>query len=179
MECGGVGVVGGFPILFGWRIVICSPFLSFFHSTPSNSWVPSAVVGSSPARCLTSFTLLLHYLQEWTEVSELVWCAPGGDRSSVWLGSDMGFHSLWVDFCCFCHLGFQYAIALVSCTHDVSQTIQCHMISKKKKKKYTAQIEWWYFRVNRIRTHGVTVLRHLGIFAGTSSEAQGMSADKG
>ena len=40
-----------------------------------------------------------------------------------------------------------------------------------------ARIEWWYFRVNRIRTHGVTVLRHLGIFAGTSREAQEMSAN--
>ena len=27
--------------------------------------------------------------------------------------------------------------------------------------------------------NGVPVLRHLGIFAGTSSEAQGMSANKG
>ena len=45
--------------------------------------------------------------------------------------------------------------------------------------KSEARIDWWYFRVNRIRTHGVTVLRHLGIFAGTSSEAQGMSANEG
>ena len=50
---------------------------------------------------------------------------------------------------------------------------------KKKKKKTEVWFEWWYFRVNRIRTHGVTVLRHLGIFAGTSSEGQGMSANKG
>ena len=49
----------------------------------------------------------------------------------------------------------------------------------KKKKKNEARIEWWYFRVNQIRTHGVTVLRHLGIFAGTSSKAQGMSANEG
>ena len=45
--------------------------------------------------------------------------------------------------------------------------------------KSEARIEWWYFRVNRIRTHGVAVLRHLGILAGTSSEAQGMSANEG
>ena len=31
--------------------------------------------------------------------------------------------------------GFQYAIALVSCTRDVSQTIQRQMISRKGKKK--------------------------------------------
>ena len=42
---------------------------------------------------------------------------------------------LRVDSSCFCHLRFLYAIALVSCTHGVSRTIQCHMISKKKKKK--------------------------------------------
>ena len=50
---------------------------------------------------------------------------------------------------------------------------------KKKKKKNEVRTDWWYFRVNRIRTHGVTVLRHLGIFAGMSSEAQGMSANEG
>ena len=42
---------------------------------------------------------------------------------------------LWVVFSCFYHLGFLYAIALVSCTCGVSQTIQHHMIPKKKKKK--------------------------------------------
>ena len=42
-----------------------------------------------------------------------------------------------------------------------------------------ARIEWRYLRFNRIRTHGVTVLRHLGIFAGTSRGAQGMSANEG
>ena len=45
--------------------------------------------------------------------------------------------------------------------------------------KSKARIEWRYFRVNRIRTHGVTDLRHLGLFAGTSSVAQGMSANEG
>ena len=89
----------------------------------------------------------------------------------------MGFSYFAGGFQLFLPLGFLYAIALVSCMRGVSRTIQHHMISKKKKN--TAKIEWWYFRVNRIRTDGVTVLRHLGIFAGTSSEAQGMSANEG
>ena len=57
-----------------------------------------------------------------------------------------GLHCFPLDFCswirvvfiCCCGdaaLGFQYAIALVSCMCDVSRTIQRHMISKKKKKK--------------------------------------------
>ena len=37
-----------------------------------------------------------------------------------------------VDSSCFCHLGFQYAIALVSCMRGLSRTIQHQMISKKK-----------------------------------------------
>ena len=44
------------------------PSFPFFCSMPSNSRVPSAVLGSTPFSCFTSFTLLLHYLQEWTEV---------------------------------------------------------------------------------------------------------------
>ena len=30
MECGGVGVGGGFLLLFGWRIFMCLPILALF-----------------------------------------------------------------------------------------------------------------------------------------------------
>ena len=43
---------------------VLGPSFPCFRSTPSNSWVLSAVVGTLPAGCFTSSTLLLHYLQE-------------------------------------------------------------------------------------------------------------------
>ena len=54
-------------ILDGAFQCACPSFLCFC-SMPSNSQVPSAVLGTTPFSCFTSFTLLLHYLQEWTEV---------------------------------------------------------------------------------------------------------------
>ena len=71
-----------FYILIGAFRCAC-PFFPWFRSTPSNSRVPSAVLGTTPFSCFTSFTLLLNYLQEWTEVigtslvcaqRRLVWC---------------------------------------------------------------------------------------------------------
>ena len=41
---------------------------------------------------------------------------------------------LWVDSRCFCHLSFQYAIALVSCTHRVVPNNTTPYDFKKKKK---------------------------------------------
>ena len=68
MERGGVGVGGGFPFTF-WLVhfnmlTLSSPFSLNALQLPgpfSCRWVryPS---------CFTSSTLLLHYLQEWTEV---------------------------------------------------------------------------------------------------------------
>ena len=43
----------------------------------------------------------------------------------------------------------------------------------------TARIEWWYFRVNRIRAHGVTVLRHLGILWARQTRHRGCRPTKG
>ena len=48
--------------------LVPGPSFPCFRSMPSNSRVPSAVTGTKPFSCFTSFTLLLHYLQEWTEV---------------------------------------------------------------------------------------------------------------
>ena len=44
---------------------VLGPSFPCFRSTPSNSRVLSAVVGTLPASCFTSSTLLLHYLPEW------------------------------------------------------------------------------------------------------------------
>ena len=67
MEHGGVGVGGCFPLRL--PLALCAgPSFPCFCSTPSNSRVLLAVVGTLHAGCFTSSTLLLHYLQEWTEV---------------------------------------------------------------------------------------------------------------
>ena len=50
---------------FWLKHYVLGPSFPCFRSTPSNSRVLSAVVGTLPAGCFTSSTLLLHYLQEW------------------------------------------------------------------------------------------------------------------
>ena len=91
-ECGGVGVGGGFPFTF-WLahfnvLAYPSPFFTQRPPTPGSlqlCWVlhPSAASHRTPCYCTI--------YRSGRRLSELVWCAPGGDRSGVWLGSDQGF----------------------------------------------------------------------------------------
>ena len=54
-----------FSFIFWLWHYVWGPSFPCFRSAPSNSRVLSAVVGTFPAGCFTSSTLLLHYLQEW------------------------------------------------------------------------------------------------------------------